>query len=494
MSNVSLKIAILGLKQRQVMIRADAVGDKHKWITTETGSHIKIDGDGNIVAGAGGKFNGKPLSAMGGTKKFTKYATNAERAETDKKQSNNAPIEGGAVGGQAKETELTSKQKAALNIGYSKEKPTQEDIDSLVGNGFLEKKGNKYIATEKAHELNAKENDRLSNPKSQKEAYSFHKQKLLTEVLQKSGKGEANKTEKFIQKAESKFGAADILEFRKNHVVIVQNKDGRAEVFAWNGDNDFYGDYFIPKDDTVMGKFLANKQPTHTPAPVAQAEATQPQQAASSPVLSNNLTKGENTSTLSSTSQVGANNGDSKMKTEQHLSKLLGNHLVELAQKKLDEFENLDRTGNYISFDDKEKIIPFMNSIIKAKGKLSEKQQKFASDVFSGDFAPNKAAMMASEEIPDKFVHESSERGLREGDFVTYQGNGKFAGKRVARTTKVNGKPLEKPTYTVIEQVKGEPELTASAKELQKNDEENKSRRAAREREIYADLLNGMGK
>jgi hypothetical protein len=84
MNNISLKIALLSLKQRQLMIRADAASDKHKWITTETGSHIKVDGDGNIVAGAGGKFNGKPLSEMGGTKKFTKYATNAERAETAK--------------------------------------------------------------------------------------------------------------------------------------------------------------------------------------------------------------------------------------------------------------------------------------------------------------------------------------------------------------------------------------------------------------------------
>lgn len=80
--NLSQRIEILRLKQKLVMIFADAVGDKHKWITTETGSHIKIDGEGNIVAGAGGKFNGKPLSAMGGTKKFTKYETNAERAES----------------------------------------------------------------------------------------------------------------------------------------------------------------------------------------------------------------------------------------------------------------------------------------------------------------------------------------------------------------------------------------------------------------------------
>lgn len=43
---------------------------KQRWITTESGSHILVDKDGNIVAGAGGKFNGKPLSSMGGTKKY----------------------------------------------------------------------------------------------------------------------------------------------------------------------------------------------------------------------------------------------------------------------------------------------------------------------------------------------------------------------------------------------------------------------------------------
>ena len=66
-----------------------------KWITVNGGSkkdgegggsHILLDDNGHIKAGAGGKFNGKPLNSMGGTKKFTKYETNAERAGVSQKQ------------------------------------------------------------------------------------------------------------------------------------------------------------------------------------------------------------------------------------------------------------------------------------------------------------------------------------------------------------------------------------------------------------------------
>lgn len=78
--DLSQRIELLHLKQRQIVIMADAQPDNgEKWITTETGSHIKVDGEGNIVAGAGGKFIGEPLSAMGGTKKFTNHETNAEK-------------------------------------------------------------------------------------------------------------------------------------------------------------------------------------------------------------------------------------------------------------------------------------------------------------------------------------------------------------------------------------------------------------------------------
>ena len=57
-----------------------------KWITTESGSHILLDKDGTIKGGAGGKFNGQPLSSMGGTKKFTKYETVKEKGEKQHKK------------------------------------------------------------------------------------------------------------------------------------------------------------------------------------------------------------------------------------------------------------------------------------------------------------------------------------------------------------------------------------------------------------------------
>ena len=50
-----------------------------RWITTESGSHILLDKEGTIKGGAGGKFNGKHVSSMSGTKKFTKYETVKER-------------------------------------------------------------------------------------------------------------------------------------------------------------------------------------------------------------------------------------------------------------------------------------------------------------------------------------------------------------------------------------------------------------------------------
>jgi len=60
----------------------DSVGDsaerKKRWITTETGSHVQLDEQGNIIAGMGGKFNGKNIKDIHGTKKFTKHETNKE--------------------------------------------------------------------------------------------------------------------------------------------------------------------------------------------------------------------------------------------------------------------------------------------------------------------------------------------------------------------------------------------------------------------------------
>ena len=41
----------------------------HHWITTESGSHILVDGEGTVVAGAGGNLTGRSLSSFGQGKK-----------------------------------------------------------------------------------------------------------------------------------------------------------------------------------------------------------------------------------------------------------------------------------------------------------------------------------------------------------------------------------------------------------------------------------------
>ena len=78
--NYSLKIKLLELTQRALMVRADAQPDNgDKWRTTETGSKILLGKDGTVKGGMGGKFNGKNIKEVGGTKKFTKHETNAEK-------------------------------------------------------------------------------------------------------------------------------------------------------------------------------------------------------------------------------------------------------------------------------------------------------------------------------------------------------------------------------------------------------------------------------
>ena len=80
--NYSLKIKLLELTQRALMVRADAQPDNgDKWRTTETGSKILLGKDGTVKGGMGGKFNGKNIKEVGGTKKFTKYQTNKEREQ-----------------------------------------------------------------------------------------------------------------------------------------------------------------------------------------------------------------------------------------------------------------------------------------------------------------------------------------------------------------------------------------------------------------------------
>ena len=69
--------------------------DEGKWITTKPshggkGSHVMIDGEtGEVKAGMGGKFNGKNIKDIHGTKKFTGGETNAETEKRNNSNTNN---------------------------------------------------------------------------------------------------------------------------------------------------------------------------------------------------------------------------------------------------------------------------------------------------------------------------------------------------------------------------------------------------------------------
>lgn len=62
MNRLQLKLSLLELNVNRLRVACDAKGDN--WKTTETGSHILLDGEGNIKAGMGGKFNGKKISEI----------------------------------------------------------------------------------------------------------------------------------------------------------------------------------------------------------------------------------------------------------------------------------------------------------------------------------------------------------------------------------------------------------------------------------------------
>lgn len=64
----------------------ESFADANHWITTESGSHALLDGQGNIVGGMGGKFTGKNIKDIHGTKKFTKHETNKETDVRHKKE------------------------------------------------------------------------------------------------------------------------------------------------------------------------------------------------------------------------------------------------------------------------------------------------------------------------------------------------------------------------------------------------------------------------
>jgi hypothetical protein len=52
------QLTLLQLKHAAAPTLLNDDDGKKRWITTETGSHVQLDGDGTVLAGMGGKFTG----------------------------------------------------------------------------------------------------------------------------------------------------------------------------------------------------------------------------------------------------------------------------------------------------------------------------------------------------------------------------------------------------------------------------------------------------
>ena len=125
--NYSLKIKLLELTQRALMVRADAQPDNgDKWRTTETGSKILLGKDGTVKGGMGGKFNGKNIKEVGGTKKFTKYQTNKEREQKNEPTAKREPAKP-----YAKNTDSVDKIMGSYDFGQAMHTTTLELADKI---------------------------------------------------------------------------------------------------------------------------------------------------------------------------------------------------------------------------------------------------------------------------------------------------------------------------------------------------------------------------
>lgn len=328
----------------------DAETDKHKWITTETGSHIKVDGDGNIVAGAGGKFNGKPLSSMGGTKKFTKYATNAERAESAKQQKHDKTIKrfGDVLAKQLKSDDITPEkadehfnQALAHILQHSDSGYSQKDLIS-----HIEKSGVDIDKIRRSKQQPAPE-----AKKTVKEKISF---KWKINGVTKDGEASSYQPHngfKIVQMHEhsksSPMSKVVILDKNNNFVAYKSGKgtDGAIEnakalIDSGNaqhsepGKQDVTEQVGYSEKKTTQAREMLNGMTTVSPdwkeknaergRLLAEKEAERVREfnkgREPSEQASNNLTNKENTSTLSSTSQSEAGNQEDKKMSAQTVS------------------------------------------------------------------------------------------------------------------------------------------------------------------------------
>jgi len=127
-------------------------GDADQWITVHpnggqgAGTHILIGANGEIKAGAGGKFNGKQVSAMG-SKPAASKPEPTKPAEAPKVEAGNATAPPKATAGKPQSSKLSANEKSALSSysgddflrinkelreGKGADDPTVQRIDSAI--------------------------------------------------------------------------------------------------------------------------------------------------------------------------------------------------------------------------------------------------------------------------------------------------------------------------------------------------------------------------
>jgi hypothetical protein len=340
--NLSLRLKLLTLSQRALIALADAQptnGDK--WITTEGGSRVLLDKDGNIKGGMGGKFTGQNIKDTGGTKKFTKYATNAEREQakqpTEAKPSREneppkkptpTPKSKPSNPHDAAKVDISSREKEALQnytgamyrdmnpklrAGKAVSKEDKEDLAHLDA-VFSKAKTTEPMTVFRG--IGSDFADTLTKGGSFSEGafMSTSSDKKTASVFTGSGR-DRTIMEINVPTGSSAISANDFSQFGS------KGGKGENEIILNRGQK--YKVVDIKEATRTMPRRvlveLDNEQAKQPPQPTAEREqAKQPTEAKPSREnkSSNSLTMRDNPAKLSSTSQVEAANGDKTMKTQ----------------------------------------------------------------------------------------------------------------------------------------------------------------------------------
>lgn len=270
-----------------------------KWITTEGGSRVLLDKDGNIKGGMGGKFTGQNIKDTGGTKKFTKYATNAERE-------------------QAKQPEKKQTRPKVKPQTFMEE----TDNDGRIKRGLYLEDNGEYRAM------------------TYTQAKSFKTEKGAKDWLEKtSGKPvkiEPQKKEKTANQIASLQKRLDENKAKRSEKNQIENNEKTAKQLEYAAAERENNQFFNESErlQTEAKKLRDGAQQYRDK--ITQAKQPPPEAKQSTEnKSSNNLTMRDNPAKLSSTSQNEAGNGDKTMNAEQQ-------ELSDLIQEKKEKLANSD--------------------------------------------------------------------------------------------------------------------------------------------------------